>query len=375
MLTHAELVTLYRSLRDRRVLSVYLDGSADDPALQRSWRLQLDHALDDLRQWLDGSARAERDELERSIGLLQALTASFAAGVGAPGWAAFITSDRVHDAHLLPASAPTLAVWSNGPCVSPYVRSLKEYRPVVIVIGDARHAALYRYHLGELDRADVVRAHHSIDHPEHMGTPARVGFHPGTRGTTGDDAAQRALLYGRDRMIAEVAESASKLAGTDGWILIGGIKRVAARISAISESVAPHRVLRLDSLDVHSSQAEIAAIARAGASRLRDAMDEHRITEIVEAAGAHGLGAIGPVDTGQALAQSSVRDLYLTHRYREDHAAEAEQAVRAAFDQDATVEEVSEGAAELLNRQGGLAAGLRFRASAETGTTAQAVRR
>ena len=43
MLTQAEVLTLHRSLSSERVLSVYIDGSAADPAEQRSWRTQLDH--------------------------------------------------------------------------------------------------------------------------------------------------------------------------------------------------------------------------------------------------------------------------------------------------------------------------------------------
>src|SRR5689334_23311616 len=158
MLTHAELVALYRSLRNRRVLSVYIDGSTTDPAIQRSWRLQLEHGLDDLRRWLDGSSRAEHVELEQCISLLETRITDFGAGVGSPGWAAFITSDRVHYARRLPASVPTLAVWSNGPCVSPYVRSLKECRPVIVVIADAKHTTLYRYRFGTLERVERVRA-------------------------------------------------------------------------------------------------------------------------------------------------------------------------------------------------------------------------
>ena len=36
MLTYSQLVALERSLRDERVLSVYLRGAADDPASRRA---------------------------------------------------------------------------------------------------------------------------------------------------------------------------------------------------------------------------------------------------------------------------------------------------------------------------------------------------
>lgn len=361
MLTSTQIVALYRALSNKRVLSVYLDGSASDPAIQRSWRVQLDHGLEDLRRWLVDSSHAEREEFEQCVHRLDTALAAFGAGIGAPGWVAFITADGVHDAHPLPAPAPTLAVWSTGPCIAPYMRALKERRPVVVLLVDARRASIYRYHLGKADRVEVIRAHHVVDRPEHMGTPARQGFHTGTRGSAGRDAVQGTLLRGRDRMIAEAVDRAHALAGADGWIVIGGIKRVAARLAQLLVPLAPNRVIQFDSFDVHASEADIAERARSGASELRDAVDDRRIAEIIELAGAHGLGAVGPADTFLALEHASVRDLYLTHRYLEDHAAEAERAIRAALDQDASVEEVSGRAAERLNEQGGVAGGLRFR--------------
>ena len=79
---------------------------------------------------------------------------------------------------------------------------------------------------------------------------------------------------------------------------------------------------------------------------------------------------MGPADTRTALLQASVRELYLTHRYLQEHASEAEEAIRAALEQDAEVEEVSGHAAALLDEHGGMAAGLRFRPSAIEGEVA-----
>jgi hypothetical protein len=361
MLTHVQLVALHRALSKKRVLSVYLDGSASDPAMQRSWRVQLDHNLLDLRRWLADSPHAEREEFDRCVRWLDGAVAGFIAGIGAPGWAAFITAEGVHEAQALPAPTPTLAVWSTGPSIAPYVRVLKEHRPVVVVVADARKASIYRYQSGKPDRVEVVRAHHVVDRPHHMGTPARQGFHTGTRGSAGRDAAQRSLLQGRTRMLTEAADRAQELAGSDGWILIGGIKRVAARLAERLETHAPHRVTQVSTLDVHATESDIADVAREAASELRDRVDDRRVAEILDLAGAQGLGAVGPADARLALERSCVRDLYVTHRYLEDHASDAEMAIRAALDQDAFVEEVSGPAAERLDRLGGMAAGLRFR--------------
>lgn len=368
MMTLAQLSALHRSLRDQHVLSVYIDGTATDPASQRSWRTQLDNSLKNLREWLSGSSHGEREAFERCTTLLDKSIAAFN-GLSAPGWTAFITRDGVVDSHVLPVPVPTFAVWSTGPAIAPYVRALKENRPVIVVLADASNANLYRYELGKVERVDMIRAHHVVEPPSHMGAPPKQGFHSGTRGTSGKDSAQRSLLEGRDRMIQEIVRSAVLEAGEDSFILIGGIKRVTSRIAKSLMGLAPDRVLELESLDIHSSIDDVAKAARAGASELRAATDNRRLSEIADQAGAGGLGALGPDATRVALDNASVRDLFLTHRYLENHAAEAEQAVRAALEQHASVEEVSSGSEVELDRFGGVAAGLRFRPALMTSVT------
>lgn len=369
MMTLAQLAALHRSLRDENVLSIYIDGAAADPAIQRSWRTQLDNSLKNLREWLAGSSHAERETFERCVRMLDDALATFNGGFGAQGWTAFITKDGVIESHVLPVPVPTLAVWSTGPAIAPYMRALKETRPVLVVLADAANANLYRYERGKVERVDTIRAHHVVEPPSHMGSPPRQGFHTGTRGTSGKDAAQKSLLEGRDRMIQEIVRSVVTEAGEDAFVLVGGIKRVTSRIAKPLMDIAPDRVLELDSLDIHATVDEIAKAARAGASELRSATDNRRLSEIADQAGAGGLGALGPDQTRLALENASVRDLFLTHRYLEDHAAEAEQAVRSALDQNASVEEVSTGAEPELERLGGMAAGLRFRPPFMTSAT------
>jgi len=373
MLTQAEVLTLHRSLSGERVLSVYIDGSAADPAEQRSWRTQLDHHLDKIRHSLDKTLPGEEDRLEKCLGLLSSSLAGLDPSIGAPGWAAFVTSDRVHESAPLSSGTPTLAKWRTGAYLAPYFRALKDDRPAVVIVADATEATIYVHRAGALERRDTIHAHHPVDPPQHMGTPPLPGFHTGTRGPTGHDMAQRALLKGRDRMLADTAARVAELANGDSWVVLGGIKKVTSQLEGELAPIAPHRVMTLASLDVHASEAEIAAGARAGAAELRDAADAKRVAEIVGAAAAHGLGAVGAAATKYALEQACVRDLYVTDRHLGRYEREAEDAVRAALDQGAVVEEVSGKAAELLDAEGGIAAGLRFR-PAPLGSGARAER-
>jgi hypothetical protein len=361
MLNFPQLVAFAHSLRDARVLTVYLDGTATDPAQQRSWRVRLDQSLVNLRTWLSGSDKSEREEFEQCVRILEKELEAFKENLPMPGWAAFIASDRVHEAALLPVEMPTQAVWSTGPSVAPYMRALKEVRPVVLVHADSTKADVHRYYLGKLEHVTTLRAYHAVMKPSHMGDAPRVGFHGGTRGDTGHDEAQRSLLAGTKRMLSDAAERALRIAGADGWIVTGGIPQVSRHLAAMLAQHAPGRVLRNDSLDIHASRADIAVAARIAASALRNAMDSARVAEIFESSNATGLGALGPAATTETLDQRRVRELYLTHHYLENHAAEAEAAVRSAIDQGALIEEVSGAAAKQLDAHGGIAARLRYR--------------
>lgn len=367
MLTYARLVTLERSLRDERVLSVYLHGAAEDPANRLVWRRELDRSLKDLRRWLIGSSHAEREQFERCVEILEERLAPHAHGLAAAGWAAFITVAGVQEAGELPVPMPTMSTWSTGMCVAPYMRALKGMRPVIVTIADARSARIYRYREGSVERLETVHAHATIDAPSHMGDVSRAGFHPGVRGETARDAVQRAHAAGTARMLKQVEAAVARYAGRSGWVLTAGTPPVGAHMTHSIGEAAPGRVMELGSLDVHASDAEILAAARQGVSALREEWELRRISEVVAADTEHGLVALGPVATRRALERAQVRELYLTTRYVEDHIADAEDAVRRALDQGATVEEVTGAAAERLDEHGGLGARLRYRLTPSEG--------
>ena len=149
MLTSVELHRLVQELAGTRVLSVYLDTRVTDPAMRHAWRPTL---LTDLRE-----ARAsitedgERDDFDRAAVLLEEAAPAPGGVWGAPGWVAFVTAEgRRHVADLLVQPSP-LVTWRDGPVVSPYLRALKQQRPVVVALVESRAARLYRYAWGELE--------------------------------------------------------------------------------------------------------------------------------------------------------------------------------------------------------------------------------
>ena len=367
MLTYRQLVTLERSLRDERVLSVYLHGAADDPAARHVWRTDLERSLRDLRRWLAGSAYEERESFDRCVELLHDLLVAYPEGLPSPGWAGFITNGVVADAELLPVPMPTMAIWSTGMCVAPYIRALKVTRPVILAVVDARRARVYRFKAGELGLISDIHAHAIVQAGTHMGDTPGARFHPGVRGETAHDAVQRARAAGTDRMLRETELLVAKHASVDGGIVVGGASRNAARFKNMLAKSVSDRVLHLESLHADASDAEIGAAASAGASALRDAIDLRRIVEIIGADADHGTAALGAAATLRALERRMVSALYVTGQFLEAHMAEAEDAVRHALDQGATVEQVSNNVAAKLDEHGGLAAWLRYRVANDAG--------
>lgn len=364
MLTHGELAALERSLRGDQVLSVYVEGSAPDFAVQQRWRVALDNALDAEWERIEHAPAEERERFSMCVIRLNESLDWGAPRAGSPGWVAFITADGVRYASPVPATMPTLVSWQTGAMVTPYLRALKQSRPAIVALMDARRARVYRYRFGVLEELATLRAHHVVQPPSHMGDAPAQGFHPGARGTTGRDAAQRSQLAGMKRMLGELAEQVTALAGEDGWILLGGISRVVAHAEPLFAPLE-RRMRVLPGLDVHSTAAEITGAAREGASSLRDAEDALEVDEVARQAEAGALGTLGATATERALELACVRTLLVSARYLTEHATEAEKAVRRAFEQDAVIEEISRSASRRLDESGGIAARLRFRPPAE----------
>jgi hypothetical protein len=362
MMTYRELADLAERLQEQSVLSVYINGAEPDPARRRRWRIDLRHAFDDIERWLEGATHAEREAFATCRAAALERLDGFRGTVQSPGWAGFFTIDREQRTDSLPVEMPTMAIWSTGPCLTPYLRALKEARAVIVAIVDRRKARLFSYALGKADFVTTIRAQARVEPPSHMGQPERAGFHHGTRGPTGTDEAQRELRKGTADMLAELTGRIVDLATGEAWILFGGIPSVvAAAMEEVPEEMRG-RAMVADSLEVHATTAQVAASAREGASALRDAQDLLRVNASLTGADSGGRGTRGPVDTARALEEGRVRELFFTRRYLDAHAADLEAMVRRAVRTRAVVEQVSGKAAERLDAAGGLSATLRYAA-------------
>ena len=359
MLTREELTTLQRSLEQRRVLSVYLDGRVADPAARHAWRPWLSANLARLRDSLAGNGSALR-EFDRCADHLAAMLAPVVGAPRSPGWVAFITSDGAALVEALPVPMPNAVHWTTAAWLSPYVRAQKELRPVMLVVVDARSARVYRYALGALTPIETFHAHARVDEPLHMGSAPRQHFHPGTRGSTGSDAAERGRREGTERMLREVIDHLVPLASPDAWILVGGMPATAREALTMLPDHVRARAALASGLSRITPQSALRRAAASGAMRLRRALDDDVVSDVIGRASGNGKGVVGERDARAALVVDAVYMLLLSLRFMDEHADASEEMTRQALAQNAAVEIVAGSAAARLDAVGGVAAMLRF---------------
>lgn len=362
MLSQQQLRALLQELAHERVLSVYVDGTSGDPGNPESWRLVLANALRDLRASVTEASSAERADLERCLTLLDERLESLREVPPVPGWVAFITASGVRHAAWLPAQTPTRVSWMEGPSIAPYVRALKEHRPVIVAVLSTRQGRLYRYERGRLVHLDSIPVQSATRaKAARPGSAPHQAHGPGARGQTGADAVQRVLNEGLARMVRAVVDRLLREAGDDGWIVIGGAPKATALAARALPPMMASRAVMSNALPVRASVSDIRAEAARQASALRRASAFSRIQKVAEGWGADERGTMGFAATQRALGERSVEQLLVSTRFLIERPADAESAVRAALGQGALIEVVSgEAAAGLDARAGGIAAQLRF---------------
>lgn len=361
MITTREIMSLERAARGIPTLSVYIDGSASDPAARRAWRKRLDRALRILRGTVGGEHDPQRVELDRAVAHLEARLPDRLHAVGAPGWVGFASADGVRWAGPLPVPMPSLVRWHPGIHVAPLVRALKEDRPVLLALVTHRDARLFRYHRGELESIDHLHAAAPSTGVSRARGSAPSRFHTGVRGATGADEADRQKRALLDELTRLVTRELAARAGGDGWIVVGGTPLAAKTVVRAFPSRIADRVMAMPSLLESATQAELRRAAARGASALRGARERRMVAELIERSGAGGLATTGAQDTARALEQGAVEALFVSHRLLQRRPDRSEALLHAAIAQDAEVEDVSGVAAARLDAEcGGVCARLRF---------------
>ncbi len=362
MLGTDALSTLVRESHDVVTLSVYIDGRVTDPAMRTRWRTELQNALDTARS---GVPAFEREAFLICETRLEQALSRFDGAIGAPGFVAFITPDQVRFAEQVATPMPTIAFWSRGARVAPYVRALEHERPVIAVIAGSRETRLYRWHTGTLIRLDSVETARDVraegDAPDRARTASDAGGHRNVRGATLTDNLQRVEDAQVHRLVNETVERIAQHAGQSGWVVLGGAKDIVPRILTALPRAAAERTLVHQGLRSKATLSDIREAVQDGAARLRHAREQRLVSELVERAHANARATVGLGPTQSAIEMGAVEELLLTPTAWNTHPREVERVVSGTLMQGGAVEHVDGEAARTLDVEGGgIGALLRF---------------
>ncbi|HSJ63008.1 MAG TPA: hypothetical protein VK922_03770 [Gemmatimonadaceae bacterium] len=369
MLTSTRLHDLSRELESILALTVYGSSRYEDPATRREWRLALDLELQRIAQALEGAPHREREDFARAAGHLEDLLAGHRFPTAARGWLAVATAERIELAEPFAVDIPVEARWGRGMLVAPSVRVLGKRGAAIVAVVDGRSGRLYRY------EDDIVRELESftalaVSRPAyHMSAPPRRGFHRGTRGTTGRDAAERDRRAARARMIRQIVGRLTTIAVAGERLLLGGMSQMAIAIRDALPADLAARAAVIE-LDVHASEADLRRSAgRALAEVLRSDLAAW-VDSLVATWTDAGRAAVGIPASLQRLAERSVARLVVTEHLLREHPEDAERAVWLALEQGADLDYATDAAAARLDRVGeGIGVALRFVAMAPPSPT------
>lgn len=362
MLADWEVLDLYRRLRDRSVLSVYLDADQHDPAQRGVWRRRLTDLAARARGATD-AASGERAAFDASLARVLERLDEYTGFLPGRGWVAFATPERLWYAEPLASPVPDLVAWGPGIRVAPLVRALKQNRPVVGLLLDQRRARLFRYASGALSEPlDMVP---DVPEPDDSGAHGakRATTRTGMRGATRTDVRRCLADMAAERLAGLAADRAVASAGDNGFLVLGGTPEMTAAVARRLPKAMTGRVVELPSLHIAMTPAELKPALEGAASALSRKQQEELLGEVLDAARAGGLGALGRDDVDDALCAGGVEALLVTRRLRESEPELVERYVRAALDAGVTrVEELAGAGADLLDAEaGGVAARLRYR--------------
>lgn len=360
MLTHDELVDLYRNLRERSVLSVYLDGKATDFAERKAWRRRLEQQLTEARKRVNGED-GEEDAFNRALVRIQDSLANFDNFLPDRGWVGFATAEELVHASPVRVPMPDLVRWESGIRVAPYVRALKQERLVVTVLLDSRRARIFEYRGGILGEKEDLTAETFLGDLTDINVSKRPSAHSGVRGKTATDAAQNFLGVGSERMIKKLADRVTERAGTEAHLVLGGTLEAVAHLRDHLPQGVRERTIERPALRLEMSDAEVRDALEQAASELNQALQEKLLGDVVDRARAGGRGAIGVEPVEKALKEARVDTLLLSRGFIRANPDFADHLVGAAFEQHAEVEELSTEAGYRLDIEGeGVAARLRY---------------
>lgn len=361
MLDARELAALYRGYRDQHVLSVYLDASQTDPALRSAWHTR----------FRDGLREVRRDLLAAGgdVGAFDAAAERLSDALGDPeaflqgrGWVGFATSGETLGTEGVPVPMPNLIRWEPGIRVAPYLRALKQARPIVAVVADSRRARLHRYVDGTFEEVADLQAESDFGDLSEGTSSKRAQTGSGVRGTTGRDKSRSLKGVETQRLVERVAQSVASEAGDEGVVVLGGTGPVVAQIRKSLEGSLADRSIVRPKLSFDLGSADLRAEVEDAASEMSRQQQGELLDRVFDLALSGGDACLGLDETIRAIREGRVRTLVVSDELRRSDPDRTDHLIGSAFNAGAAAVEVSGDSVRRLDEEGeGVAALLHYR--------------
>lgn len=358
MLSLEKLGELQRTLAEQDVLSVYIAADEHDPTERSSWRRRLDAQLDAIEESLD---RDVRKPFSAARALLAGELEPYRGFLPGRGWVAFVTPEHVALCAEVPAPMPDLVRWRHGAFVAPYLRALRQNRPILAVIVDSRRARVLRYVAGRLTEDTSHRADTFIDDLTDRNMSKRAATATGVRGETATDTADRIQRMEMERLIKQVADEVHDAVAGETLVVLGGPTTAVAALQKLLSADAGDRLVVQETLNFVMTPAQIQEIVEREASALTQRLHTALVQDVLDRAGPGGRSVLRAHETAKACRMSQVARLLLSTDFITTNGDEAETLIALALAQGGAVELISGDAGALLDRAGGgVGAQLRF---------------
>ena len=360
-MTYEELVELRRRTEGTHMLSAYLPGPAQDPALRAESQTLLEAGLSKIRHALTDAARTERETFHAAAEHVVHELGRDSRPRNGAGIAVFTDADGVRHLGALLTPAPTVVEWGDGIVVSPYIASLSRRREVVLAVIDSRAAKVVSCRNGTVEPLESFAAEVRGEEPLHMGDSARVPGHYGVHGATATDEMQRRELAAFERMLNRLRQRLSSLSGNDTLLVIGGMPESVRRLTADLPKALTDRYEVVSGLTTLASDSDMLATVNAAADALNRRRERRLVASLLDRGHAGGRASLGYFRTKLALDERAASQLLLSRRFVEQRLGRAERLARLAMDGGARAEVIGGEAGDRLDDETeGVAAELRY---------------
>ncbi len=358
MTTTNELRQFLRAHRDELVLSLYLESRPADPALRRQRHVHLRQQLAAARDRIADAPHDERELFEKLVQVALDRLPAEPATEGGGSWACFCAAGGRVLELALPPGIETTVHWGLGAFVVPFVR-VAEPEAALIAQLDRGHARLTRWQDGRFETLFSLDAAPITDAGMHTSEAPRPGFHPGTRGRSGADDAQRQRREDAEKLQSALLHRLGSLPGPELPILVGGASESVARLIKELPANLVDRATEAGDLRMEPPQDALPVI--------REALHTHqarrlgqRLEALRDAAHANGLATAGLAQASRAAARGAVAELIFGDHAWRQHPDEIAALVQRVMLDGAEVAWAGGDAPALDGEADGLVAGLRF---------------